>query len=164
MNLLWLLLGTGLVLGCEWESLENRTLELIYSPHLGDWINVTDAEECKTACCSKEGCDAAMVGGPQDEPLKCYLVTCRILGSDLCRLRDQPQGPDQHRFQVHRMRKEAGSESTVKPLLGELKPQKDETKQKDESGESKEVSFDLIIGITFIYVIVREKRLFYADN
>lgn len=151
MNLLWFLLGAGLVLGCEWDSWEDQGLDLIYSPLLGDPVNVSDAEECKTACCSKRGCGAALVGGPQNGPLKCYLVTCRNLGSDQCRLLNQS------RSRVYLKRQESGSESLLKPLLGELKPEKNEKNQKDENGESKEVSFDLI-RITFIYVIVKEKR------
>lgn len=151
MNLLWLLLGAGLVLGCEWDSWEDRGLDLTYSPLLGDPVNVTDAEECKDACCWKKGCEAAMVGGPQDGRLKCYLVTCRNLGSDQCRLLNQS------RSQVHRKRQERWSESLLKPLRGELKPERSEQNQEDENGESKQVSFDLIIIITFIYVIVREK-------
>lgn len=139
MNLLWFLLGAGLVLGCEWDSSENRSLELTYSPHLGDPVNVTDAEECKSACCLKEGCDVAMVGGPQEGPLTCYLVTCRVFGSDQCRLLHQPQS------QVHRKRQEAGSESLLRPLFGEQKPEKkDKTSQKDANRESEELSFDLI--------------------
>ncbi|XP_029700199.1 kunitz-type serine protease inhibitor 6-like [Takifugu rubripes] len=134
MNLFWFLLGAGLglVLGCEWDSSEDQSLDLTYSPHLGDPLNVTDAEECKTACCLLEGCDVAMVGGPQDGPLTCYLVTCRILGSDQCRLLNKSQS----RSQVHRKRQEPGSESLIKPLFGEPKPERNEEKnQKDENGE-----------------------------
>lgn len=140
MKLFWFLLGAGLVLGCEWDSSEDQGLDLAYSPYLGDPVNVTDAEECKAACCSKEGCDAAMVGAPQDGALTCHLVTCRILGSDQCQLSQKLKS------QVHRKRQEPRSESLLKPLFEEPKPEKKE--KKDENGESKKVPFDLPL-ITF---------------
>lgn len=149
MNLFWFLFGAGLVLGCEWDSSEDQDLDLTYSPQLGDPLNVTDAEGCKAACCGKEGCDAAMVGAPQDGALTCYLVTCRVLGSDQCRLA--------HKLgvQVHRKRQEAGSESLLQPLLGESQPEKKE--RTEENGESKEVPFDLPL-IASKCVTVRHKR------
>lgn len=137
---MWFLLGTGVVLGCEWDSSENESLDLTYSPLLGDPVDVADAEGCKSACCLKEGCDVALVGGPQDGALTCYLVTCRVLGSDLCLTQKLNQTQSAKlRSQVHRKRQEAGSESLIKPLFGELKPEKTEKNQKNETGESKQV-------------------------
>lgn len=112
--LVWFLLGASLALGCEWDSLEHQGLDLMsFKPVLGSPTEVTDAEECKTACCSKRGCDVALVGTPQDGALQCYLVTCLVLGSDQCQPMDNSQ------FQVHRKKQQLGDQTLVKPLLGE---------------------------------------------
>lgn len=139
MKLLWCLLTAGLALGCEWDNWEDQGLDLdSHSPYLGNPTEVKDAEECKAACCLKRGCDVAMVGAPQDGPLQCYLVTCWILGSDQC----QPLNSSQ--FQVHRRRQKHRSESNLRPLFGEPKPENKENNQKDENREGKETSCNLI--------------------
>lgn len=118
--LVWFLHGASLALGCEWDSVDERGLDLKSSrPDLGSPAEVSDAEECKAACCSKRGCDVALVGTPQDGALQCYLVTCWVLGSDQCQLINNSQ------FEVHRRRQQRGSES----LLGEPK----EKNQTDEN-------------------------------
>lgn len=135
MKLFCFLLAAGLALGCEWDSSEDQGLDLdSHSPYLGSPTEVNDAEECKAACCLKRGCDLAMVGAPQDGPLQCYLVTCLILGSDQC----QPLNSSQ--FQVYRRRQKQGSESLLRPLFGEPKPEKKEKNQNDENREGKEMS------------------------
>ncbi|CAG02122.1 unnamed protein product [Tetraodon nigroviridis] len=93
--------GASPARGCEWDSSEGRGLDLeSFRPHLGSPTDVADAEECKAACCSRRGCDAALVGAPQDGALRCHLVTCWLLGSDQCRLSNASQ------FQVHRRRRQ----------------------------------------------------------
>lgn len=121
LRLLWFLLGASLALDCDWHSWEDRGLDLKSSePELGSPTDVANAEECKAACCSKPGCDAALVGAPQDGSLQCFLVTCWIRESDRCQLVNSSQ------FQVHRRKERSGS---VSPLLGEPKEEQKEQNQ-----------------------------------
>lgn len=114
--LLCCLLGASPAPSCDWDRFEERGLDLTSaSPDLGSPRDVSDAEQCKAACCSRSDCDAALVGAPQDGGLQCYLVTCWILGSDQCQLTNSSQ------FQVHRRRRQRGRESVLRPLLAEPK-------------------------------------------
>lgn len=149
--LVWFLLGTSLALGCEWDSSEHRGLDLkSFKPELGSPTEVADAEECKTACCSTGGCDVALVGSPQDGTLLCYLVTCRVLGSDECQLTKNSQ------FEVHRKRKQPGGQSLLRPLLGEAK----EGNQTDQS-QSKTSPSSARLGSASIICM---RVLFHCDD
>lgn len=118
--LVWFLLGAALVLGCEWDLLEDQGQNpTSYTPELGNPVEVTDQEECKTACCLTPGCDVALLGLPQDGPLLCYLVKC----GDQCHLGSSFQ------FRAFRKRPDGGS---VRLLSGEKKEEKN---QPDEDGQ-----------------------------
>lgn len=135
MRLLWFLLGAAAALDCQWDRWEDQDLDLsAYSPILGSGTQVAGAEECKAACCSQRGCDAALVGAPQDGALQCYLVTCWVLGSDQCR----PLAANSSQFQVHRRRQEGGSASLIRPLLGEGAAGREQDADED-GGESEEL-------------------------
>ncbi|KAK5621387.1 hypothetical protein CRENBAI_007610 [Crenichthys baileyi] len=127
------LLQAGLGQTCDWDQSTDPNQGLAPDSwaagarYLNYSREVSDPENCRTACCEVADCDLALVGLPADGGLQCMLVSCGPAG---CTLQQNSQ------FQVFRrnVQSEAEQEAPtggkklhVVPLLEGVEPRSNET-------------------------------------
>ncbi|XP_016391094.1 tissue factor pathway inhibitor-like isoform X2 [Sinocyclocheilus rhinocerous] len=82
---------TELEQGLDISSFDNGAAYLAHLPEL------TDAEQCQSACCERDDCQLAVIGTPADDGRpECILVSCMKDGKDVCVLTQSTQ------FKVYR--------------------------------------------------------------
>ncbi|XP_040042222.2 kunitz-type protease inhibitor 2 [Gasterosteus aculeatus] len=93
--MVWVLVGTGVVLGCDWDrSLDpDQDLSVInnFMIDINQISEVSDPESCRSKCCSQPDCDLALVRFPADGKPQCMLVKCLVQDQDLCVLEPATQ-------------------------------------------------------------------------
>ncbi len=77
--------GTELEQGLDISSFDNGAAYLAHLPE------ITDAEQCQSACCERDDCQLALVGTPADGSPECFLVSCVKDGKDVCTLTESSQ-------------------------------------------------------------------------
>ncbi|XP_047450606.1 kunitz-type protease inhibitor 2 [Mugil cephalus] len=128
-----LLIGSGSVLGCQWDQSveEDQGLDLatLDSGALR-FSEVSDPESCREACCKDPGCDLALVGLPADGGPQCLLVSCKSQDRDVCDLQPSSQFKVYRKMESKQARDqepEDGGRVRVSPLLGSWEPRTNET-------------------------------------
>ncbi|XP_016308370.1 papilin-like isoform X1 [Sinocyclocheilus anshuiensis] len=82
---------TELEQGLDISSFDNGAAYLAHLPE------ITDAEQCQSACCERDDCQLAVIGTPADDGRpECILVSCMKDGKDVCVLTQSTQ------FKVYR--------------------------------------------------------------
>lgn len=82
---------TALEQGLDASSFDNGAAYLAHLPE------ITDAEQCQSACCERDDCQLALIGTPADDGRpECFLVSCVKDGKDVCVLTESTQ------FKVYR--------------------------------------------------------------
>ncbi|KAF4104058.1 kunitz-type protease inhibitor 2 isoform X2 [Onychostoma macrolepis] len=77
--------------GLDVSSFDNGAAYLAHLPE------ITDAEQCQSACCERDDCQLAVIGTPADDGSpECFLVSCMKDGKDVCVLTQSTQ------FKVYR--------------------------------------------------------------
>ncbi len=82
---------TALEQGLDASSFDNGAAYLAHLPE------ITDSEQCQSACCERDDCQLALIGTPADSGRpECFLVSCVKDGKDVCVLTESTQ------FKVYR--------------------------------------------------------------
>lgn len=128
---LWVLLGTGLALGCDWDQSVDPEQGLVVvnasmMMSLDKISQVPDPESCRAKCCTRPDCDLVLVRFPAYGPPQCLLVTCVVGDRDVCVL-----GPaTQSRVYRRKGKREGGGEPLdggekrrILPLMVSWEPQ-----------------------------------------
>ncbi|KAM8903653.1 kunitz-type protease inhibitor 2 [Spinachia spinachia] len=93
--LVCVLVGTGVVLGCDWDRsvVPDQGLSVIddFIVDLNQISEVSDPESCRSKCCSEPDCDLALVRFPADGKPQCMLVKCIVQDQDVCVLEPATQ-------------------------------------------------------------------------
>uniref|UniRef100_A0A8C2WWN8 Serine peptidase inhibitor, Kunitz type, 2 n=1 Tax=Cyclopterus lumpus TaxID=8103 RepID=A0A8C2WWN8_CYCLU len=131
----WVLLCTGLALGCDWDQSvdPDQGLAVINASMMISLDNISevpDQKSCRAKCCSKSDCDLALVRFPADGLPQCLLVTCVVGGRDVCVL-----GPATHsrvyrrkgKREAGRQPQEDGKKLDIVPLMVSWQPETNET-------------------------------------
>ncbi|XP_037330187.1 kunitz-type protease inhibitor 2-like [Pungitius pungitius] len=143
--LVWVLVGTGVVLGCDWDQsvVPDQDLSVIdgFMIDVNKISEVSDPESCRSKCCSEPDCDMALVRFPADGKPQCILVKCLVLDQDVCVLEPATQSKVYRKNGTRESgRKQArgGEGLRAVPLMVPWNPRSDSVSQEADRAKSRE--------------------------